>query len=123
MSQIPHINTPEPGYYWTRLIKGGPKVPVRIWRGITPDPWFPGNSQDRSPRLQCRVGDLEMPAEIKGRWMDVYDIWIWCSNKRIERQEYEYLLTAGRWDAEHDPGSPQGQPLTAIDINKIRPVF
>ncbi len=53
------VNCPEEGHYWMRYIRGGPKVPVRIWRAVTPDPDDPTNPMDRSPMMRCKVAGRE----------------------------------------------------------------
>lgn len=96
------IDQPQPGYYKTRLVKGGPFVAVRIWWQPPLDPWT-GEELDRGPTLM---------AEVNGRPRDPYDIWTWCADKPVDFAEYHRLRAAAPTAAD--------QP---INVNATKPVF
>ena len=95
------VNSPEEGHYWMRYVRGGPKVAVRIWLEVTPDPDFPDNEMDRASVLRCEVAGKEIDAD------KIVDIWHRCAGHPIDKAEYDYLLAALDWDRRHantDPG-------------------
>ncbi|HDZ73740.1 MAG TPA: hypothetical protein ENH55_13425 [Aurantimonas coralicida] len=107
-------DAPREGYYLMYRVRNGPLVPVRIYSGVTPDPDFPDNPQDRSPVL-CALCD--------GKGVDVDSVWPWCARRPITEAEYRYRLEAAAWDRRHDPASPGANPDEPIDLNRTRPVF
>lgn len=111
----PNPNRPIPGFYKMRLVKGGPWVPVVIWRPcpIEPNPeTFQGI--DRYPRLQCRVA---------GREADPVETFISCSDKVIPVHEYHYLLDSYGWAIENAPEAPEANPYRAIDLGAMPSLF
>ncbi|HKV14536.1 MAG TPA: hypothetical protein VJQ81_05800, partial [Reyranella sp.] len=73
------IDEPEAGYYTTRLIRGGLRVPVRIWFGA---PIIDGEEQDRSPRWCVEVdgktdrADFDDDGNYLGRVpLDAVEVW------------------------------------------------
>jgi hypothetical protein len=111
---MPRVDVPEEGYYLTRLVRGGPKVPVRIWHGPPPDPDNPGQVLDRSWRWQCLVDNKEA---------DPFEIWPYVAGRRIDRYEYEARLAGKAWDRLYDPGSPFLDPDRPINKLKARIPF
>lgn len=105
----------EAGYFKTRLVKGGPYVPVKIWFGRPPDPDNPGKLLDRSPRWQCIVDGKEA--------RDPYDIWAFVAGRNIPEADYYTMVAKKLWDRQHDPGSPTQNPEKPIDWMSMKPIF
>lgn len=107
------VSVPEEGYYWRRFIRGGPKIPVRIWFGPPHDP-VTGEQLDRSHRWQ---------ATVNGKDADPYDTWISCAAHPIDETEYNYMMGLSKWAKEHAPNAPEAKPHEKIDLNKTAPLF
>jgi hypothetical protein len=96
------LDRPEEGYYRTKLARGAPWVPVRIWREQPRDP-VTGEEMDRSPILK---------AEKNGQPCDPHEVWAWCCDKPITKDEYEVMR-----------GFPVEHPTKPIDLNKLPTIF
>lgn len=68
---------PQPGYYRTRLIKGGPTVPVRILQSCPIDPEFGFPTERSRPLYALCLGD----------WYDPLRIWPYCVPISLEEFE------------------------------------
>lgn len=113
MQQSFDINVPIAGFYKSRMVRGGPWVPIRIWNGPPKDP-LTGEELDRSWRWQ---------AERLGREIDVFTVWPYCAMHSITREEYDFLLADHKWAVEHAPDEPAANPKTPINHLKIKPIF
>ncbi|OAN53860.1 hypothetical protein A6A04_13285 [Paramagnetospirillum marisnigri] len=100
----PRIDIPEEGYYFTRHVRGGPRIPARIWRSIATDP-VTGETLDRSPLLQAEIG---------GSPCDPNVIWPRVCGQEITKAEFDYLTAEAEWCAEHAPNDPAANPRRAI---------
>lgn len=105
----------EAGYYKTKLVRGGPFVPVKIWFGQPPDPDNPGQLLDRSHRWMAIIDGKEA--------VDPYDIWAWVAGRNIKEAEYYTMVRRKAWDQQHDPGSPTQNPEQPVDWMKLKPIF
>lgn len=97
-----YTDRPQPGFYKTKLVKGGPWVPVRIWWEYPVDP-HTGETLDRSPTLRC---------EKNGEAADPWATWMWCADKPITEEEYQIMR-----------GFPTDNPRAPINLDKMPPVF
>lgn len=95
------VDIPEPGHYWTRAVRGGPKLAVKIFNGPPLDPET-HEVLDRSWRLQ---------AYVDGKEADPYEIWTWCADNKIDEAEYVRLL--GNKD----------DPNKRVDLSAKPPLF
>lgn len=102
---------PEPGFFKTRLVRGGPYVPARIFREPAVDP-LTGEVMERPCLLQ---------AEIAGRACDPERVWHFAWP--IEEAEYRYLVATAAWAERHAPSEPAANPGRAIDLNDLPPLF
>lgn len=70
---------PQPGYYQTKTMRGGPWVPARIWieREIGDD-----GEQVNPDRYRCLIGANEA---------DPVDRWVWLSAYPISLADYKKL--------------------------------
>lgn len=82
------IDQPQPGFYKTRLCKGGPFVGARI----TDD-------------LQCFVA---------GEVHDVYETWPWLAGNPITREQYVFLEHKRLWAQRNAPWEALAHPRKAI---------
>ena len=103
------FNEPVPGYYRRRLVRGGPWVPVRIWRGFDKCP-HTGLELERGWELRCTVN---------GIYRDPRAEWLWVCNEPITEAEFRYLTDTKNYAVEHDHEMPEATPRTPVDFNKI----
>jgi hypothetical protein len=97
------LDKPEVGFYRTKLCKGGPWVPVRIFLQHPTDPLTGEVLTERSPTLM---------AEKNGEPTDPHAVWAWCCDKPISADEYEVMR-----------GFPVENPTKPIDLNKLPTIF
>lgn len=107
------INIPVAGFYKTKLVRGGPWVPVYLWFGCPHDP-DTGEELDRSPRWQ---------AERLGRLVPVDAVWPFCALHPIDQAEHNFLLADHRWHVQYKPDAPQAMPRSKIDLTKLPPIY
>lgn len=103
-------NQPEPGYYRRRLVRGGPWVAVRIWRGFGRCP-HTGDILERGWQLRCTVAGADA---------NPFDQWLWVCREPITEQEFKYLTDIKNYAVEHEPDLPEATPRSAVDFNKIQ---
>lgn len=92
---------PQIGWYTTRLVKGGPIVPVRMWIDQHIDMDTGELTEDE--RIRCTVN---------GREADPERIWLWCCQHPISGQHYDNL--ASRIESA-GPYSPDARPHEPVD--------
>ena len=109
----PRPDEPQAGFYKTKMVRGGPWVPVRLWYGEPLDPET-GERLDRSPRWQCLVGQ---------DWRDPFATWPRCCDRPISADEYRFLIDDADWCKKFAPQEPPANPGAAIDLNRIDPIF
>lgn len=121
------LDLPVAGYYRTKLVKGGPFVPVRIYFG---QPVIDGELQDRSPcwcvEVDGQTDKWEMDKETGYRCRvrrDVEEVWPHCAREPITRQRYEWMVKHAAWAKENAPDHPKASPREAIDWNTLPPRF
>lgn len=118
---------PEPGYYATRLVKGGPRVAVRIWFGSA---IIDGEEQDRAPGWYCEIDgattwserDKDTGYECSVPF-DAGRVWPFCAKDRIDEGEYRYLLAMATHAKEHETDHPAATPRERIDVRQMAPIF
>ena len=110
---IPRIDRPIPGFYRTKLVKGGPWVPARIWWSVATDP-VTGEVLDRSPVLLAEVG---------GRERDPYEVWPSLVGQPIDEREFYFLTAESGWARQHAPDDPVANPRTPINLRTAPPPF
>ena len=93
----PPVNDlPQCGFYQTKLCKGGPFVPARIWL----------LENDPERRLFC---------EVDGRMMDPVEQWQWLAKHPIAQEQYLYMTAKARWARNYAPYDPLANPRAPID--------
>lgn len=122
MSARPVINRPEPDFYWTRLVKGGPKVPARIWRPCcctvnggdeqVEHDWK--DTCDRYPPMRCTVAGFDR---------DPVEEWPSLAGRTIPESEFRYLTDCMEWDRQHAPTAPLANPRQSISLGDMPSLF
>lgn len=118
---------PVAGYYATRLVRGGPRVAVRIWFG---PPVIDGEELDRSPDWRCEIDgrtDRWERDEATGYRcrvaLEAERAWPFCAKDQVTEAEYQYLVAHAEWAREHAPDHPKATPRKAVDFHTIRLPF
>jgi len=114
---------PIPGYYATRLVRGGPRVAVRIWFG---PPLIEGEELDRSPRWCVEIDgntdrwELDEEAGYRCRVpLEVERVWPFCAKEPIDEAEYRFLVADAAHAREWRPDDPKAEPRKAVDFNTL----
>jgi len=94
-----HENDPQCGYYRMIRGRGGPWVPVAIWREVTSEKEITGISD--SGKLVCLVDGLEK---------DPYEVWTWVCRYPVPYETYVAVAEQG-----------QAWPEDLPDLKKARP--
>lgn len=110
MNTIPHVSIPTAGFYQLRLVKDGPWVPVRIWRGFGADP-LTGEIIERGWIWR---------AELNGAGVPVDRVWPYCAGEPIERAEYDYMLAMIDHATRYEPAMPEANPWEKIDWGTLK---
>lgn len=95
---------PECGWFKTRLVKGGPFVPARIWL-----------HQEIDAETGELVDDERWICEVNGEIADIDRYWSFLSKNPITEAEFNYLTASMKWTAEHAPFEPRANPRTAVN--------
>ncbi|MBU6232440.1 hypothetical protein KGP36_07440 [Patescibacteria group bacterium] len=94
------IDQPKPGYYWTRLVRDGPKIGARIW-------W--DDTVPERPAVLC--------GSRNGMEVDPYHLWGYVADREISEAEYLKLI------GELPSDDPDLDPTEAVNLNKLPPVW
>ena len=100
---------PECGFFKTRMVKGGPFVPARIWM-VQP--------VDESGEL---IADEVMQAEINGKFATPERVWQQACGNSISEQEWRYLPATITWAIEFAPDEPQANLKKPVDWFRASP--
>lgn len=113
VSDSPRIDRPQPGYYATRMVRGGPLVGCRIWWEEPRDP-VTGELMDRPPMMVAKRG---------GQWIDPHTLWVSVAGRNVSEAEYKFLVGDAAWAAQNAPADPSANPRKAIDLNAMPSLF
>lgn len=102
-----HLDEPQAGWYRTRLVKGGPYVPARIWWEQEIDE---AGELLAQPVIRC---------EIDGRRRDPVQAWSWLASRPISEGEYMQMLSGRMEDAEEKSSTPD----QAVVWTEAKPPF
>lgn len=110
-----------PLFYAIRLVRGGPRVPCKVWYGRPSDPET-SELLDRSPRWHCEANGalLDDPFQVVHLIGDQPPI---VKGEEINEEEYKYMLEVKDWAVQHAPDEPEANPRRKVDLGKIKPVF
>ena len=92
-------DTPRPGFYLTRLCRGGPMVPVEVYQ---------------DPRFEAGFG-----AFAGGSQIDVFKVWPYCAREPVDKAEYDYRLAL----LLHHESTGEWHRYRPLDPNQIKAVF
>jgi hypothetical protein len=96
----------EPGYYVTKLVRGGPEVPCRI---IETDGWW----------LLLVCGTATTGAAIENPFTDRLMCWV-ARSDQISEDRYDEMLKAA---AAAKPGEPLADPTSRVDWRRAPPLY
>lgn len=127
------IDTITPGFYETRLVKGGPPVPARI-AFLPPDDPVTGEPLDRSYRFRMWICGREViddgrptvrdPETGRTRRGFLDRLWgLALNGTPIDEHRYQYLLDAHSWEVEHRPDLPGANPHERVDLGRVKSLF
>ena len=105
MTERRYIDRPEPGYYKTRLVRGGWEVGVRIFV--------------EADRLAIEI-DGER-CDRKGQPFDVYAEWPWL--RPDTEANFRFLARTREWANLYEPEHPAANPWRPIDLSRLPPRF
>lgn len=111
MAVMRFSHDPQPGFFKTRLVKGGPWVPALIYRPCPIDP-STGVHVDRHYHLEARIG--ERPASVDHVWMT-------C--RPIPRRDWLYMSDLSAWAGLYEPEAPEANPFDSVDLDTLPPSF
>lgn len=96
---------PQSGFYWRRLVGGGPLVGARIWR----EPHMDTETGEASGMdiLRCDVG---------GRPHDPFAAWPGLANRPIMQSEYDFMAAKASHAKKWLPDSAAANPGKAINL-------
>lgn len=97
-------NLPECGWFQTRLVRGGPMVPARIWL-----------EQEIDIATGELISDEVLKCEINGREADPIDGWQRCAANPIERSLFNFLTATVKWAGDNAPAEPMANPYRSTD--------
>jgi hypothetical protein len=97
-----------PGYFKTRLVKGGPFVPCRMW-----------TVEDRDPETGELQDDVKYFAEVNGERVDpnMPPGWPW---RVIDKSEFDYMIRHAEWCCQYSPDEPAANPRRPLSESEAR---
>lgn len=102
------FETPHCGWFMTRMVRGGPWVPARIWI-----------EQELCPDTGELLSDEVMKCEIAGQLRDPYESWHYLFREPIEEAAYLYLMARAEYARAWAPEEPAANPFKATDWLKV----
>ncbi len=98
---------PQPGFFKTRLCKGGPWVPCRIWLCSPVD----ANRELTAPEfVKCEVNQREVRSP--DNW------WLSLAKNPISQFEFHEMIKLIEWAGSNDPSNPVLNPRQPIDLTR-----
>jgi hypothetical protein len=98
------FETPQCGFFQTRLCRGGPYVPARIYI-----------VQDYDHETEELISDEIYICEIGGRQCDAAETWHWLFRQPITEERYEFMIASRDWSLDHAPHEPIANPRKPIN--------
>lgn len=111
---------PEEGYYAVRLVKKGPEVGAWIMRTSnygSPLSVEEGRKSCWLALINGEAGELNEDPELHEGVQKV-----WLFGRKIDGQEYSFLLERYRWHKQHMPEHPFANPDKPIDLRLMPPI-
>lgn len=122
------LDWPEPGFFRTRLVRGGPWVAAVIWR---PCPWVEPGDGEGSAAVEdwCRPLDDPQPYDARplraaidagGAWRTVTPHEVWERGREIPAREFHFFVDRRRWALLRAqwgaPSLPEADPYKPVDL-------
>jgi hypothetical protein len=98
---------PHCGWYLTRVVKGGPFCPARIFL-----------EQEVSDEGEL-LSDEVLKCEINGQPRDAYEVWIWLASEPITEAEFNYMVKRGEYARTWQPDEPAANSYTKINWKNV----
>jgi hypothetical protein len=110
------LNVPEPGLYQTRLVKGGPWVPVEIVRLCACTVNGTTHNVDHEWQPSCDRFSRELRCTVDGQVDDIWRYWPHVARHRLDRESFDLLVETIAYERRHLPGSPYHTPRQPADL-------
>lgn len=99
---------PRCGWYLTRVCRGGPFVPARIY--------LEQDINDETGELQ---GDEVFKCEVNGRQRDPHEQWMWLYSEPITEAAYLRLQALAEWAKTWAPEEPINTPYQPVNWGDV----
>lgn len=103
------LNSPEPGYYRRRMVRGGPLIPVRIYYS---NPEIDGAGKLKEDETLLALVGLDTPA-------NAFDLWTYVAGNPISEDEYNFLIAQLKHKQQHEPNDPLNTPQAPVDFGSM----
>ena len=97
-------DSPRPGWYKAKLVRGGPFVAVDIW-------------------FEAEGGGQELHCLVDGEPADPYKTWPLWGAVEINQAEYDRLLAKADHAKQHEPGRPEANPRKPVKLRELPPIW
>lgn len=109
-------DSPQPGYYKTRLVRNGPFVPARVWFNVP--------ERDEAGDL---LDDEGLMMEIDGQRINgeqtINEKWLWMYGNPIDKQEYDFMIADSDHAKQYRPEDPKAKPTKSYDLGTAKSIF
>ena len=101
---VEDFELPQCGWFKTRVARGGPYVPVRIWI-----------EQEACPETGELLSDEIVKCEVNGRETDPIAAWPWVCGEPITESEFNYMVARADFALTWAPHEPAANPFQRTD--------
>jgi hypothetical protein len=117
------LETPEAGFYATRLVSHGPEVPVELI--LTDGHWVVSlNGVPQGEAYPDKdVSDLVALSMVLGEMFTHPFVRVLTFARRITEDEYNKMLDAIQWCITNRPDDPRLAPTKPIDLNRMKSLW
>lgn len=102
LGEIPR--DPQDGYFKTRLVRGGPWVPARVWR-----------SEEKDFVTGKLTGFDIVKCEINGKAKNPLREWLQLARMPITKADFDHRAAVSGWAKTYKPDGTEANPSRAID--------
>lgn len=102
---------PQPGFYFRRYVRNGPRLPVAIHLV---------NHLDRHGDPIC---DPTIECFLEGEEVDADRVWPNCAKHAITKEEHDHLISDRAWLVKYDPNGPETDPGVPVNLRELDPIF
>jgi hypothetical protein len=116
------LDVPEPGFYRTRMVRGGPWVPCLIWVDCPFELEDEDNLCCPTERRLCAGKQLwSFRASINGTDADPLEVW--QRGYRITPRQYHKMVLVRDRALQHARHEPEANPTRAVDLARQPSLF